>query len=246
MVNAKNDIDNNNNDSKNFALIISKDLDHKHRIYRYKFTPDFVKGLTAFAKLHRFTERKAYKEAWADWLEINRLDVNGESKRLQDLGYKGDVELKMFKAARYYFGIGGQKVSGSSNGSCDPLAPGSSIKDQVKDPVKDDETKDQTRPYVSLNPDLLELMDTHIVRNLNNTEYSPANGYIDFCDLNVDFIKNEIKKLCIDGEKKKEMENIWTQKFKKAYKNRYYQYTQKLLVEKVKSDARVNAKSKTK
>ena len=72
-------------------------------IYRYKFTDDFTQELYKFSKIHQYDHRKDFKDAWQIWTEENENLVDGEVRRLTNLGYDGDVLDKMFKSARYYF-----------------------------------------------------------------------------------------------------------------------------------------------
>lgn len=80
------------------------------------------------------------------------------------------------------------------------------------------------RKYTSLDKDVLEAMDEHIDDNVDDEDYTPSSGYSDFCVNNVDIIKSEIGRL-------KGMNELTTDeivlKFKKTYKNRYFQYTNK-------------------
>lgn len=159
-------------------------------IYRYNFDECFMEELTSFAKIHQYDDRKVYKDAWKLWVEENESIIKKEECRLKNIGYEGDVIDKMYKAARYYF----------------------RKKPQVKvDPKK-------RRKYISMDQEVIINMDQHIIRNMSNKEYTPSNGYSDFCKQHVEMIKIEIKRLvdlsiCV--------EEIST-KFKKTYKNRYF------------------------
>ena len=72
-------------------------------IYRYKFADDVCAELDRFSKVHRFDDRKTFKEAWVEWTKDNEDLVGAEVHRLTNLGYEGDVVDKMFKSARYYY-----------------------------------------------------------------------------------------------------------------------------------------------
>ena len=109
-------------------------------IYRYKFTDDFTQELYKFSKIHQYDHRKDFKDAWQIWTEENENLVDGEVRRLTNLGYDGDVLDKMFKSARYYF--------------------------RKKDTDKKEPQK--RRVYVGVQKELLEAMDEHIISNINN------------------------------------------------------------------------------
>ena len=65
-------------------------------IYRYKFTDDFTQELYKFSKIHQYDHRKDFKDAWQIWTEENENLVDGEVRRLANLGYDGDILDKMF------------------------------------------------------------------------------------------------------------------------------------------------------
>jgi hypothetical protein len=61
-------------------------------------------------------------------------------------------------------------------------------------------------------------MDVHIERNMKVNGYSPANGYSDFCNFNINFLEEEVNRLLANGLNKTEISD----KIKKTYKNRYF------------------------
>ena len=170
--------------------------DIHHMIYRYKFTEDFMADLYKFSKIHQYDDRKDFKEAWTVWTEENSDIIDVEARRLLQLGYDGNILVKMFKSARYYF----RKKS-----------------DQKKEPK-------QRRQYITVSHDLLETMDTHILRNVGTPEYQPKNGYVVFCNENETLLKAVIDKIAESGITDKE---TITNKIKKTYKNRYFMLTNK-------------------
>ena len=140
------------------------------KTYRYKFSPDVVKLLFEFSKLHQFENRKDYKESWEQWVKDNEETISCETRRLTQLDYSGNVVDKMYKSARYYF---------------------------RKKPISKNEPKVR-RKYISTDRDLLYAMDSHI--NMNNSVYlKPSNGYDDFIKNNEDAIKNEIERIIESG-----------------------------------------------
>ena len=180
------------------------------RVLRFEFSDALVEHVAAFAKLHKYDDRKTYKEAWTAWLandEIAAL-LKADVKRLTDLGYKGDIVDKLFKSGRYYFR---QKTGGFPNLSlhADPKQVG------VRDvPI----ALVAPRKYVLLNRDLLNVMDTHIECGLRRAEYTPAGGFAEFCKLNVDSYRDEVARL---SELMTTGEAVHD-KLKKTYKNRYF------------------------
>jgi hypothetical protein len=159
-------------------------------IFRYNFNDAVMEYLSTFAKIHQHDERKTYKEAWKLWLEENIEMIKREEKRLYDLGYEGDVIDKMYKAARYYF--------------------------RKKSNVKPDPKK--RRKYISMEHEILIAMDTHISRNMTNDDYTPSNGYSNFCQMHFELLKSNISHMLENKISKEEI----SVKFKKTYKNRYF------------------------
>ena len=163
----------------------------KNNIYRYKFDETIINEIHNFSKIHEFDQRNDFKDAWNNWLIKNNLIVTLETQRLIDLGYQGDIIDKMFKSARYYF----RKKS-----------------TEKKEPTK-------RRSYVGIQKELLDSMDSHILKNIKNNDYRPANGFDEFCKENLDLLKNEVNKLVsYDITDINEIKN----KIKKTYKNRYF------------------------
>ena len=165
-------------------------------IYRFKLSATITDLVTAFAKIHQFDDRKTYKEAWTDWCHDNNEEINRETRRLDELGYDGDVLDKMYKAGRYYFRTKNLK--------------------EKKEPKK-------RRAYISMNSEMLEAMDEHIKSNANNDNYSPASGFDNFCETNKNILAEEIKRICSELADVKA--KMLSKKIKKTYKNRYYLYS---------------------
>jgi endo-alpha-1,4-polygalactosaminidase (GH114 family) len=168
--------------------------DNKKLIFRYKFSDDFAEQLYEFSKIHQYDERLTYKEAWALWIEENKDLITNETKRLNELGYEGNILEKMFISSRYYF----RKKS-------------------------TEKRKQQSRQcYIRVSQCLLNKMDEHILKILPNgiTEtMKPSTSFIEFCEKNVDILEEEVKLLL--GKGMKEPSEI-KDKIKKTYKNRYF------------------------
>ena len=183
-------------------------------IFRYNFTDEIMTKLTAFAKLHELDDRHAFKDAWAVWLEINKSDIDIESERLLECGYRGDIINKMFKAARYYF----KKKDLSKDLSKDLLDLSNDLLDKDKDEKK-------KRFYIALDSEFLASIDLHISRNCN---IKPSVGYNSYCESNALLIKNEIARIFAEDHVSINSK-ICNQKIKKAYKNRYFIYSKNIV-----------------
>jgi len=145
----------------------------KVNIFRYKFTDHFTSVLYVFAKVHQYDHRKDFKEAWTIWTEENDDIISEEIKRLEQLGYEGDILEKMFKSARYYF----------RKKSTEKKAP------------------KERQDYVGINRELLNKIDEHIKMNIYNDDYKPSIAFGSFCNENIQLLQEEVTRLFTFGLK---------------------------------------------
>ena len=138
------------------------------QIYRHKLSGEIYGIIIAFAKLHRFDDRKDYKEAWKLLVEARSVEFATEEKRLHQQGYKGDVLDKMYKSGRYYFK---EKTSNS----------------ETKSPPK------HSSITIKLSNHILETMDSHL--KSTNRPVKPSEGFDQFCRDNEEEINQEGKRL---------------------------------------------------
>ncbi len=196
----------NNNDTNN------NNHNHSIRVLRFEFSTAVTDALKAFTEVHRYDDRKTYKEAWAQWLAHDEIAAlfKADVERLTNLGYTGDVADKLYKSGRYYFR---QKTYGFPNLSlhAEPLGVrGASA----------------PRKYITMNRALLCAMDDHIERGLRtNDAYTPAIGFSDFFKTHAssDLLRTEVANLIRryhhdDANAPKKIH----EKLKKTYKNRYF------------------------
>ena len=189
---------------------------------RYEFSNATMMQLGYFTKVHKFDERKAFKDAWKKWIataEIAEM-IAEETTLLESAGFKGDVEDKMFKAVRYYF---------------------------RKKPIDADEPKTQSprKKYVGFTGKILTAMDTHIINQIKGNmlqqtsvtesdavkkpKYQcnilPDKMFTDFYNTQTDVINEEMDLLLSTDEMDEDAIN---HKIKKTYKNRYQTIRKKL------------------
>lgn len=181
-------------------FVVDKNTLISVQTFRHDFGEQIMEELKHFAIIHKFDDRKVFKEAWTEWCTSNQEQISDEIVRLQTAGYEGDVLDKMFKSARYYF---------------------------RKKPEKTKEK--QRKTYISLSPLFLEKIDIYILSLIkNNSEYdnnknicissiSPANAYEEFCKNKTEIIAEQIKDLI----QYLDTEEICI-KFKKTFKNRFH------------------------
>jgi predicted DNA-binding ArsR family transcriptional regulator len=168
--------------------------------YRFVFSTDFTEQLSIFSKVHQHDHRKDFKEAWTKWTTDEDIEplINDEVKRLRTLGFEGDPLEKMFKSARYYY----------------------------RNKNENNDTEKQRKPYETISKDIQQKMDKHInhkiMTNANDgiSKISPSESFDDYLNQYKTDIINELK-----NEKssitKQDCQYI-IKKYKKSYKNRFY------------------------
>jgi len=172
-----------------------------HKIYRYKLDSDINDLLIRFSNIHKYDSLDTFKEAWSNWCESNNNIIVGEEKRLQVLGFTGDVKEKMYIASRYYYR---KRERGSGGNGCEVKCK-------------------QNRSYIILDKSLLKLMDAHISQFIIDIDYKPSTGFDNFYEINKKVIECEIERLInLDKDKDKDKDKDIYAKIKKTYKNRYF------------------------
>lgn len=173
------------------------------QIFRYKLSDDIMLLIAQFAKIHQYDDRHDYKDAWEhQWLNDYSEMVEREVSRLQQLGYKGDVIDKMYKAGRYYF------------------REKESMENKNTKKEKEEEKKIKQRTYCVMNPDVINAMDTHLLAHMKQSGFKPANAYKNFCETHIIILREEITRL-VQQEESMTAEKL-SDKIKKTYKNRYF------------------------
>jgi hypothetical protein len=183
------------------------------KTYRFVFSDSVIEELEYFSQLHQFDDRKAFKEAWKEWFHRDEIQpiMNEEINRLVHTGYKGNIEEKMFKSARYYF---------------------------RKKPANKPDEKKKRKQYIGLSSEFLKSIDNHIISCLNanmesnaktNTnnnvtvlDVQPAEAYEDFCTNHREDLQEELRHFAEATQERPINIKELCIKFKKTYKNRYY------------------------
>jgi hypothetical protein len=210
------------------------------KILRFKLSDIVMEKINEFAIKHKTSHRKVYKEEWNKWLEINKQMVEEEIKRTNDLGYKECVKEKMFNAGRYYFrkrGAAPLTPMGSA-----PFEPRNDItedtlsettkKELEKNKPKEIEIQNKpkeiekpkekvkVRTYIKLNEYVLTTIDNHIIKYMDNEDYTPAYGHAQFCINNKELLYNEFMNFQKNNIEM-DIQN-YLKKIKTTYKNRYF------------------------
>jgi hypothetical protein len=169
----------------------------KLQTFHHNFSESISERFAYFATLHRFDDRKTFKEAWQKWIQEEDVaaDIQTEIQTLESNHYNGDILDKMFKSVRYYY----RKK---------PITP--------KAPAT-------RKEYVALPASVLESMDKHIIETmLQHTDphttkcgISPAKAF----DL---YMKQPQQHQATTTDTNQQDQTIDVPKYKKTYKNRFF------------------------
>ena len=215
------------------------------KTYRHEFSKDFMAELSRFSKVHQYDDRQTYKSKWQKWTSQAEIAeaMEVERRRLQENGYTGDIDDKMFKAGRYYFRkktstvVADQTITTATttddnNNATDPPSPAASP------------ATAQRRTYITMSKKCIRLMDEHIQRAAASAPappaaptavFKPSVCYDDFYQTQMTTaamtteIGNIIEKYektpgAMSNQTADELTEEIMDKIKKTYKNRYYKY----------------------
>ena len=175
------------------------------KIFRFKLSDKVNDALVLFTSTNRFNDRKEIKTAWHEWCNSNIVLIQDESRRLENLGYSGDIINKMWTSVRYYHM---KKV----NKTIDGVVDGTDVSEANEAKVN------KRRKYISLDKSFLAIIDKHINEHIKLDTFTPARSYEMFVDAYDDNIKSAVKTLADKGLGKDDFDF----KLKKTYKNRYF------------------------
>jgi len=193
----------NTSSSENKDNKVNQNSSNNIRTFRFEFSKQFIDELSRFSKVHQYDERRAYKEAWVRWksnTEISEI-ISVEVRRLESIGYMGDIEDKMFKSGRYYFRKKSIKQNNNQNIEDMKSDPANDNHDPAQD--NDDVSQDtdttplssrttnngenatktkqqQRRPYITMSKSCIRLMDDHIKMCSSQPDFKPSTSYDNF------------------------------------------------------------------
>ena len=210
-------------------------MEQTKKTFRFEFTSEVMDLIKHFAIVHQYDERKMYKEQWNNWYNENKEEMEREIRRMNEIGYVGDVKDKMFKAGRYYFrkkniknkaqaqqaqAQEGQVQDAQAQVQAQAQAQQAQVQAQAQPQTKD---KKKSRNYITMLETTLTAMDEHIKTALaKEADFKPSAGYSQFCENNVLILRTEIQRMVVDNiMDKKDI----AEKIKKTYKNRYFMLT---------------------
>jgi hypothetical protein len=143
--------------------------------YRHEFSKEFMAELSRFSKVHQYDDRHTYKSEWQKWSNQEDIaqSIEVEKRRLQEKGYNGDIDDKMFKAGRYYF----RKKTLTTNTNIEPSTPGHSSTEIASatdlpetpiptaapaTPIATAAASTERRTYITMSKQCIRMMDDHI------------------------------------------------------------------------------------
>jgi hypothetical protein len=181
--------------------MIPEEPEIKLQTFHHNFSEAISERFTYFATVHRFDDRKAFKEAWQKWIQEEDVaaDIQNEIQTLESNQYVGDILDKMFKSVRYYY----RKK---------PITP--------KAPAT-------RKEYVALPASVLESMDKHIIETMlqhtdpqtTQCDISPAKAF----DLYMKQQQQQHQATATSTtDTNQQDQTIDGPKYKKTYKNRFF------------------------
>lgn len=226
------------------------------KTYRHEFGKEFMANLSCFSKVHQYDDRHTYKSEWTKWTQQEEIAqaIDIEKRRLQENGYVGDIDDKMFKAGRYYFR---KKTTTTTTTITTPRAATPQEEEEAHIRSDNNEEKDdaathdvmkssqqqQRRPYITMSKDAIRLMDEHIASMRNAATataavFKPSLCYDSFYQTKmaspemtkeIETIIEKYEKNASAAAATKQMSpddltNEIIDKIKKTYKNRYYKF----------------------
>lgn len=168
--------------------------------FRINYSENFTQVLEDFAKNHSTEDRKTFKQNWISLRNKNTEIFQKEISQIQNQGYDGDIDKKIFESIRYYY-----------------------RKKVLKQTTKI--SKISKTKLGGFSREIKQKMDIHIKNIVQETEYlvSPADAFDDFCRQSQEEIAMEVFRLKSKVNQELDPNEI-TIKFKKSYKNRYYKF----------------------
>lgn len=181
--------------------IMTSASENNIKTYRFEFSKSFINELSRFSKVHQYDERHTYKKEWSTWKSDSGIAeiMEMEKRRLEENGYIGNIEDKMFKSGRYYF----RKKTATAT----PATPATATTPAITTAIEkddNDEDHDETptatasdpqtpktpsassssgktrKPYITMSKPCIRMMDAHITTHSTTNQFKPSSCYDDF------------------------------------------------------------------
>ena len=72
-------------------------------IYRFKFSKQLYDILIPFVNNNKYSDTNSFNDNWNTWLIQYKNIIDNENKLLLSNGYQGDINIKLYKSAKYYY-----------------------------------------------------------------------------------------------------------------------------------------------
>ena len=202
----------------------------KVKTHSFSFSKDFTEALDEFSKQHKSVDRFEFKNAFSRWITKKEIgeQISNEINRLKEQKeFNGTIQNiydKMFHSARYYFRKKNLKHTSKQDKTLD--------KDKNNQNNQTNQSDCKKEKLGHLSKVFTNLMDEHIKKyimkfveeNKDNIQVKssadPARAYEDFCLSHKSHFRSEIEIISKRTTTLDTKELV--QKFKKAYKNRFY------------------------
>ena len=137
--------------------------------FRFKFTESMMDVIRDFSRIHQYDPPKVFKEAFEEFKNDNKEIIDREKLILFKNGYSGNVDIKMYKSARYYF--------------------------KNKDYTKKNKTEKKRRKYISQDREFLNIIDEHVDIAIENN-IKPSYAFERFIKMYENEYTLEKRRLC--------------------------------------------------
>jgi len=215
------------------------------KTYRFEFSKLFINELSRFSKVHQYDERHTYKKEWSTWKSDAGIAeiMEMEKRRLEENGYIGNIEDKMFKSGRYYFRKKTATTPTTVIEKDDETPTATPTASDPQTPKTPSASSAKIRkPYITMSKQCIRMMDAHITTHSTTTKFKPSSCYDDFYNKEMTSPKMaaEIEKIIekydnvrrnrqplnvtATSQTVEEITNEIMDKIKKTYKNRYYRF----------------------
>jgi|TARA_B110000495_G_C22901100_1_gene525836 hypothetical protein len=161
-------------------------------IYRFKLSCNALALIEKFTNVHKYDESDIFRDHWENWTKENVDIIRREKVLLEGMGYKGNLEEKMYKSARYYF----------------------------KNKPNEKKQNKQRRQYIHFDKLFLADMDKHVIETAFIEKMKPSVAYNNFTSQQE--YSNKIDIIVDEFEAMGWLEVDILKKVKKTYKNRYF------------------------
>ena len=149
-------------------------LNNEHQIvlqqHHFNYSDKFAELLANFASEHLEDKNKEFKAHWNAWTNANAEIIKTEIDSIQQAGYPGSVEEKMYFSARYYY----RKKA---------------IRETNREVEEEEEEKSPRKKYEAIDKPALTQMSEHIISQIyfaakenGVSDMTPSKAFANYCE----------------------------------------------------------------